>query len=339
MTEIKKLENSLVEIKGEISAEILESNRAQAVKKLSEKVNIDGFRKGHIPENILEKNVGEMAILEEMAQITISKEYVKILKENNIDAIGYPNVSITKLAKGNPLGFTITVATLPEVKLPDYKKLAKEINKTKEEVSVEEVEIETALKQIKIMRAKESLKEGETLDENNLPEIDEEYLKKLGDFKNLEDLKEKISENIKQDKEFRATEKNRLKIIEEIIKESGLVVPEILINSETEKIRHKIKSDIEGMGLNYEDYLKHLQKTEDDMRKEWRSEAEKRAKMQLLVSEIAKEEKLSPEKDKVESEVKKIKEIYKDVEEENARYYVESVLINEEVFKFLENQK
>ena len=131
MFEVKKGLNSTVEIKGEIEASVFEQARPEAIKHLSEKVNIDGFRKGHVPENVLEKHVGEIAILEEMAHITISKNYGKILLENKIDAIGYPNIQITKLAKGNPLGFTITVAVVPEMTLPDYKKIAKEINTQK----------------------------------------------------------------------------------------------------------------------------------------------------------------------------------------------------------------
>ncbi|MCA9353882.1 hypothetical protein KC842_03415, partial [Candidatus Nomurabacteria bacterium] len=63
------------------------------------------------------------------------------------------------------------------------------------------------------------------------------------------------------------------------------------------------------------------------------------AKMQLIVAEIAKEDKLKVDADKVAEEVKKITENYKDADPQNAQYYVQSVLLNEEVFKFLENQK
>ena len=64
MLEIKLLPNSEVEIIGEISAEIFMSGRNKAVKEFSEKVEMDGFRKGKIPEDIMIKNLGMEVILE-----------------------------------------------------------------------------------------------------------------------------------------------------------------------------------------------------------------------------------------------------------------------------------
>ena len=336
--EIKKLEKSLVEIKGEIEAVEFESFRAQALKKLGENFEIDGFRKGHVPANILEQKLPEMALLEEMAQLALSKNYGKIITENKIDAIGYPKINITKLAKGNPLGFTITVATLPEMKLPDYKALAKKVNAKEEKVEVTNEEFEAIVKQAKMIRAKENAKGGE-IDENNLPDLDDEYIKTLGGFENFEDFKTKVRENVLQEKTFRAKDKKRLEMMESVIAETTLEVPEVLVDSEVHKMLNKMRSDIEGMGLKYDDYLKSLNKTEEDLHKEFEKDAEKRAKLQLIVGEIAKAEKLEAPKDMVEAEVKKVMEIYKDADPENARLYIESVLQNEEVFKFLEGQK
>ncbi len=336
--EINKLPNSLIEIKGEIETTEFESFRAEALKKLGSNVEIDGFRKGHAPANVLESKLSEIAVLEEMAQLALGKNYAKIIADNKIDAIGYPKINITKLAKGNPLGFTITVATVPEIKLPDYKALAKAANAKTESVEVTDAEFEAIIKQARIMRAKEAAKGGE-IDENTLPDLDDEYVKTLGGFTDLEDFKKKVRENVLQEKTFRAKDKKRLEIIEAIIADTKLEVPEVLVDSEVHKMIHKMRSDIEGMGLKYEDYLKNINKTEEDLHKDFEADALKRAKLQLIVAEIAKEEKLSAPKEAVDAEVKKVTEIYKDADPENARLYIESVLTNEEVFKFLEDQK
>ncbi len=339
MFEIKKLPNSEVEIKGEIPYEEFALAKDAALKHLGEHLELDGFRKGHVPANVVEKNVSPMAILEEMAQLTLSKNYGKIMDEHKINAIGYPRINITKLAEGNPLGFTITVAVLPEIKLPDYTKIAKEAMAKKEVVTVTDEDMAKALTEVKTMKAKEVAKGAELAPDAPLPDLDDEYVKKLGDFKDVADFSEKVRANMLTDKEWRANEKNRLQMIEKIIEESEMSVPEVLIEAETEKIKYKIKSDIENMGLKYEDYMKHLGKTPEDMKKEWRTDAEKRAKLQLIVIEIAKAEKLSVPAEKIEAEVKKITEIYKDADPTNAKHYIESVLLNEEVFKFLEAQK
>ncbi len=338
-TEINKLPKSLVEIKGEIETAEFEKFRGQALKKLGENAVIDGFRKGHVPENILEQKVGDMAILEEMGQLALAKHFPKILEENKIDAIGYPKINITKLGKGNPLGYTITVATLPETKLPDYKSIAKKANEKDVVTEVTDAEFENVLKQAKIMRTKSENKGMEIKEDTPLLDLDDEYVKSLGGFDNLEDFKKKVRENMAEEKAWREKDKRRLQIVEAIIEKTQVEVPEVLVDTEVHKMLHKMKSDIENMGLKYEDYLKNIGKTEDDLHKEWEKDAEKRAKLQLVVAEIAKAESLKAPKEAVEAEVKKVTEIYKDADPNNARMYIESVLQNEEVMKFLENQK
>ncbi|MFC1775564.1 hypothetical protein ACFLY0_01860, partial [Patescibacteria group bacterium] len=85
--------------------------------------------------------------------------------------------------------------------------------------------------------------------------------------------------------------------------------------------------------------IKHIKKTEEDLKKEWRTDAEKRAKTQLVLNKIAVEEKIVPEKEKIDHEVKHLMEHYKDADENAARSYVETILTNELVFQFLEGGK
>jgi len=93
-------------------------------KNLNEDIKVDGFRKNMVPENVLAAKVGEFVIDQETAELALSRAYMNILIDRKIDAIGRPQVTITKLARGNPLEFKIITAVVPEVKLPDYKKIA-----------------------------------------------------------------------------------------------------------------------------------------------------------------------------------------------------------------------
>src|SRR3989344_3370064 len=95
---------------GEIPVELFMSYWGSAVKELGEDAHIEGFRSGHIPEKVLVQNVGESAVLYEMAERTLAAEYPGMLAEQNIDAIGRPEITITKLANDNPLGFAIKTA-------------------------------------------------------------------------------------------------------------------------------------------------------------------------------------------------------------------------------------
>ena len=98
-----------------------------------------------------------------------------------------------------------------------------------------------------------------------------------------------------------------------------------------------MESDIAQMGLKFEDYLKQINKTVDDLKKEFTPDAEKKAKLAILLNEIAKTEKIVVNEEQLAKEVTAILEHYKDADPERARMHAENVLINEQIFQFLEN--
>lgn len=351
-TKITKLPKSEIEIEGELDADVFETYYARALKKIGENVEIDGFRKGKVPENILNTKVPEIAILEEMAQLALNEHYPKILDEEKIDAISRPEISITKLARKNPLGFKIKTATLPVIKLSDYKKLAKkilsEITEKDKDVTVTDEELENTILDIRKSRAPkidmkdipEVAKDGAEgkLPEPELPEFNDEFVKALGPFEGIEDFKTKLKENIGIEKVNTLKEKTRVRIIEKIIEEAELEVPDILTEIEVDKILYKMESDISQMGLQFEEYLKHLKKTREELRGEFRKDGEKKAKLALILNEIAKIEKIVASPEAVAQEVAHILEHYKEADPERAQMHAENVLTNEMIFNFLENQ-
>ena len=300
-----------------------------------------------------------------MAGIALNEHYPNILIEEKIDAIGHPEITIKKLARNNPLEFKITTVVIPEVKLPDFKKIAEKINKEdKEEITVTDEEVDNTILDIRKSRSPKKHitephehKEGEEHEHaepkeparnaeditsaggEDLVPFDDEFVKALGPFENVEDFKVKLRENIKLEKENMAREKNRLKIIEGVIEKSEIDVPDMLVDAELGKILYRMESDISQMGLKFEDYLKHIKKSVDDLKKDFRPDALKRSKLSLVLNEIAKIEKLEPSKENVEREVAHLIEHYKDADPERARMHAENVLTNEKVFQFLENQK
>jgi FKBP-type peptidyl-prolyl cis-trans isomerase (trigger factor) len=136
MLEIKLLPGSEVEIVGEISADDFENERQHAVLHLSQDIKIDGFRPGKAPEKVIIDVIGEQKILNEMAALVMQREYPRIINEKKIKAIGRPEITITKLARNNPLGFKIKTYVMPEVELPDYKKI-KVLEKIAEQTKVD----------------------------------------------------------------------------------------------------------------------------------------------------------------------------------------------------------
>ncbi|MBU6426697.1 hypothetical protein KGQ27_00440 [Patescibacteria group bacterium] len=352
---VKRLENSRAEITGSISNEIWEKHRAKAIKNINESVTIDGFRKGMIPENILIAKVGEMAVLEEMAELALGPAYLDIIMDNKLDAIGKPAIQVTKLATGNPLEFKITTAIVPEISLPDYNKLAQEQIKKQnpDDVKLTSEEIENTIKNVisatPHTKAPSDGSGGHSPDhektvpaearevvETNPPELTDSLVKQLGPFSNVADFREKITAMLIEQKRAEAKDKTRMKIADAILAQIPVELPEIMIESELHRTEAQFRADIERMGVKIEDYLKHAKKTIEDIKKEWRPHAEKKAKLQLVLNKIAEKEKLFPSTEEVEHEVKHVLEHYKDSDKEGAHIYAETVLTNEKVFQFLE---
>ncbi|MFA6514673.1 MAG: trigger factor [Candidatus Paceibacterota bacterium] len=359
-TTIKKLDKSELEIIGTIEAVEFEKYEAKALEKAGERLELPGFRKGKAPVAMIKENIPEMELLEEMAEIAMMDNYMKILEENKIDAIGRPQIAITKIGKGSDLEFKIITAVLPEVKLPDYKKISKEQcskEDFKKEINIEESEVEKTILELRKMRAEQAKgtsheghehmteeehtkihAEVKEIPESEYPAFDDEFAKSFGDFKNADELREKIKNNLKIEKQTELKDKLRLAIVEDLVKQTEVEIPEILTQSETDKIMYRLQADITNVGFKMEDYLKQIGKTEEDLRSEWKPEAEKRAKLQMIIHTISEKENLAPTEEEIEKDVTQITTMYKDADPNRARAYVEQMLENEKVFKFLETQ-
>ena len=144
---------------------------------------------------------------------------------------------------------------------------------------------------------------------------------------------------ISQEKEHKQKESRRLAILENIIKETEIDLPEILVDSELRKMIAEMRDSIGRMGLNFEKYLEQIKKTEDDLRKEWRADAENRVKGQLVLNQISLDEKILPDETQVKKNVDMLMSQYKNAKRENVEIYVKMMITNDEVFKLLESQK
>lgn len=358
--------NSTIKIAGEIPWEELAGERPAAIKKIGQNIKLDGFRPGHVPEAMIVKQVGEMAILSEMAERAIAHMYPHIIEAYELDVIGYPEISITKIAAENPLGFTAKVAVLPSFTLPDYRALAKEANKAKPSDEVTDEDVQTQINDIlrrkvaydrlqakaakkaemgeasseETMTEEEVIETEEDLAKLPLPELTDELVATLGQpgqFTNVDDFKAKIKEHLTIEKKRDNEAKHRANITDTIIGVTTIELPQILIDSELGQMFAQMEEDIARAGLKFDDYLTHVKKTREDLKKEWTPSAEKRAKLQLVLNEIAKKEDVKPDQVQLDTQVKQLLEQYKDADERRVRIYLASVMQNEAVMKMLES--
>lgn len=328
--EVEKHENAEITITGELTTVASDTYRPQIVKNLQSTMELPGFRKGHVPQNMVVERIGEPAIMQEVAERALQVVYPEIVREHELDVVGQPQVTLTKLAPGNPIGFSIKSAVMPEVTLPDYKSIAENIVKEETNITVEDKEVDEVIEQIRTHHAQN--KEGESAP----PELTDEFVKTLGEFKDVADFKKKVKENLHTEKERKDKEQKRVAIGDQIIEQATIPLPRIFVESELDKMIGQFKADIERMGLEYETYLTQNNKTEADIRADWEKDAEKRAKLQLALNKIATTESITPDEATVAKETEHILSHVTGADPERVRVYVETMHTNEAVFQFLE---
>lgn len=153
---VKKLPKSQVEITVTLPWEEWKEELHHAAEHLAKDVKVSGFRPGKAPRDVIEKRFGKPAILVEAAEHAVQHSYPRALKQEKIDAIGKPEVTLGKLAEHEPLEYTVVTAVLSEVILKPWKDAVKGVNKEYAEKTdvVAEEEISAELDRLTEMRAK-----------------------------------------------------------------------------------------------------------------------------------------------------------------------------------------
>jgi len=144
----KKLSKNQIEFEIEVDKEKFDSLYETAVKEASQNIEIKGFRKGNAPKEAVIEKIGNETLLSMSAEDAIKESYIEALKqledgkltEEKIEVIAQPEIDVTKMAKGDSFIYKAKVFILPDVDLPDYKKMAKGVKKEKIEVTDSEIE-------------------------------------------------------------------------------------------------------------------------------------------------------------------------------------------------------
>ncbi|MDD4409554.1 MAG: trigger factor [Candidatus Pacebacteria bacterium] len=154
----------------EVPADDFENYYTGALKSAIDILEIPGFRKGKVPANIAEQHINSERIISDAAEDAVAKYWNDYLKETRIEAISQPELQVVKIARGNPFVFIATVEILSSLELPDVKKVISEVKK--QEVKVEEKEIDDAITWLRNSRAILTEKETEPAAKGDYIEID-----------------------------------------------------------------------------------------------------------------------------------------------------------------------
>ncbi len=324
---VGKPKDGVVEIHGEIPAETMELHRKDVLLEVRQEVEVPGFRKGNVPEELVLKQIDMNHVLEDAAEEALGVAYPMILDEHSLVPQSSPRVTIVKLALGAPLEFKIAFAIEPEVSLPNYKKIAKAVKGKETAIEVTDQEVADIIAQVTTMRQDKDGKPAELTDE---------FVKTLGVFESVADFKEKLKDNIAKEKETDARRARYETIAQGLVKDAKVKLPLPLIEDELYAAHTRLHRELEKRKMSEEEYFKLIKKTEEEFMKEKREGVEKQLKTKFVLKAIAAKENIKPEEKEIEQELLHTQKHYPNAEAESFRGYIEEMLTNEKTLVFLE---
>lgn len=181
------------------------------------------------------------------------------------------------------------------------------------------------------------------VEREQIPEIDDEFVKTLGKFNTVEELRQNIFDGILKEKERKIKESFRLMLVEKVSELAEIDLPNILIEREKHNMLHELKSSIEANHLDWQEYLSQIKKTESEIENEFDAKAKDRIRFALVLEEIAKQESIEPTKEEIEEETgkvlaqfKNVREAEKSIDAYQLTAYTKGIIKNEKVSAYLE---
>lgn len=145
-----------------------------------------------------------------------------------------------------------------------------------------------------------------------LPEVNDEFVKELNEenVDTVEQLRDSIKNKIMASRQLNAETEAENKLIEKVVENSEVDVPQVMVDSEVDQMIEEFKHRLQSQGMNFEMFKQFSQTTDDAFRKQMEPEALKRVKMRLMLTTIAKEEKIEVSDEDIEKEYQTISETY-----------------------------
>lgn len=417
---LKKIDQNQMELVVELVKDDLKMYIEKTESEFGKGLQLDGFRKGKAPKDLLKKNLDAKQVLESALDLAMKDSLTQIMDKEKLDVLNVSKMEI-KENTSDKLVYKVILTLFPEIKVQDFSKL----KVVRRGIQVDQKDIDNTLETIKasrsILRDKEGtvansdrvevdfevrhngqileggisknhpliiggknfmpgfednllgMKKDEektfslvapndyyvkkiagqkldfTVKINNvksveLPKVDDEFVKGLGSFKDMGQLMDSIKDGITEEKRQKEKQRVRLEIINHVIKNSSILIPEVLISQQLDSMMGNLDRDLHANGMELGLYLAQMGKTQDELRSQWRDEAERQVKIVMVLHKIAKDNKISASHEEVDealsatvqSMIMKGEADKSNLDVEGLRDNISSRITNEKVFDFLE---
>lgn len=407
-----KLDNGKIKITVDVDENKWLDAQNKTKKKFYENVEVNGFRKGHVPDDIASKHVDSSKIFDGAINLILPSVFDEAIISSKINPLTKPEISIEKFSTTSlTLNFTLNV--VPKIEIKNYKNIGikketievtdDEINQSINQLLEKHSELKTkngsAVKGDTVILDFEGFINGKAFDggkannyelslgsnqfipgfeeqligvkanedkeievtfpenyiaefkgkkalfkchinevkEKNIPELNEENIKKFSikNVKTVEDLKKYQKEFIKKNKEITSENNFYHKLIDEIIKSNEIKVSDEIINERVSLMKEDIVEHIKRSGLELNQYLNIIGKSEADMMKDLFNDAKKNIYEIIVTDSVLEKENIVISNDEIKKECDLIAKQYDKKSDEINKIFVINKIKSDKFRKLL----
>jgi len=384
----ERIDNHKITLEMEVPQAEVAKALDKAYRKLANRLNIPGFRKGKAPRKIIEMRVGKQVLLDEAFEILAPKAYNQALEEQNLEPVTRPEIEVVKLSESEPLVFKATFIRKPDVELGEYKGLKVKVDP----VAVTDEDVEREIEALRNRHAKmvvaedaelakgdfaiidfegfidgqpfkggdakgyplevgsgsfipgfeEQLlgaKAGEEREVNvtfpedyfvselagkqaqfkvkiheikrkELPEVDDEFAKDVSEFETLEELKAALRNKLEKAAQEKAERDFRTNAVKQAVDNAKVDIPNVMIEERIDNMINDLDINLQARGASLSQYLQYAKIDLPQLRENYREAAAYNVKTDLVMEQIAKEEKLQVSEEEMEAEIEAMAKMY-----------------------------
>ena len=383
--QVEKLEKNMAKLTIEVDAAKVNDAIKKAYDKNKGKMSVPGFRKGKVPQAMIEKMYGPEVFYEDAANFLIPDAYAEEVEAaEDLEVVSQPKIDVVQMEKGKNFIFTAEVALKPPVDLGKYKGV--KIEKIDTEVTDEDIDKEIKREQEANARTitveDRPVKDGDTavidfegfigdkafeggkgenyplvigsgsfipgfeeqligkntgddvdvkvtfpedykakdlagkealfkvkineIKEKELPELDDEFASEVSEFDTMAEYREDVKKNLAEKKEKEAKDKKEDAVIEAIIKDSKMDIPEAMVETQARTMVNDYARRLQSQGLSLEQYFMFTGLDMDKFTDQMKEGARKRIESRLILEAVVKAENFEVTDEEYEKELERI---------------------------------
>lgn len=163
-----------------------------------------------------------------------------------------------------------------------------------------------------------------------LPEVDDEFVKDVSEFDTVSEYRNDLEKHLLEQRQKAADSDAENQMVDAIIEKVDAVIPEEMIENEIDEMINSFAYRLQSQGLNLETYLKYTGMSTDNLREQYKLQAERQVKVRLGLEKIAELEDIKPTEEETEAEFEKLAKAY-EMPVENVKNFVSVEAINADI--------